>query len=80
MALVGSILILMIMPFYGNMKFKSRRFLPLSKARFWFLIVIVILLTWIGARPVEEPYILTGQSLTVLYFSYFLLLPVLNKR
>jgi len=80
LALVGSILILMIIPFYGNIKFKSRSFLPLSKARFWFLIVIVLLLTWIGARPVEEPYIITGQSLTVLYFSYFLLLPVLNKN
>lgn len=79
LALVGSILVLTIMPFYGRIKFKSRRFLPLSKARFWILIVLVFLLTWIGARPVEEPYILTGQTLTVLYFSYFLLLPMLNK-
>jgi len=79
LALVGSILVLAVLPFYGNIKFKSRRFLPLSKARFWVLIVLVFLLTWIGARPVEEPYILTGQTLTVLYFSYFLFLPRLNK-
>jgi ubiquinol-cytochrome c reductase cytochrome b subunit len=39
----------------------------------------VILLTWIGARPVEEPYVLTGQILTVAYFCYFIFIPVLNK-
>jgi ubiquinol-cytochrome c reductase cytochrome b subunit len=39
----------------------------------------VILLTWIGARPVEEPYVLTGQILTVVYFCYFIFIPVLNK-
>ena len=78
-ALVASILVLIIIPFYGLREFKSRRFLPLSKARFWVLIVLVFLLTWIGARPVEEPYILTGQALTTLYFFYFISLPVLNK-
>jgi len=78
-ALVASILVLMIMPFYGLRRFKSRRFLPLSKARFWVLIVLVFLLTWIGARPVEEPYIFTGQALTALYFFYFISLPVLNR-
>ena len=43
------------------------------------LVVVVFLLTWIGARPVEEPFILTGQLLTLTYFSYFLFLPVINR-
>lgn len=77
-ALVGSILILAILPFYGANNFKARRFIPLRKLSFWALIVFILLLTWIGARPVEEPYILTGQSLTVLYFAYFLFLPIVN--
>jgi len=79
LALVLSILIVAIMPFYGANQFKSRSFLPLRKVRFWRLVAIFFLLTWIGARPVEEPYILTGQILTVSYFAYFLRLPVLNK-
>jgi len=29
------------------------------------------LLTWIGARPVEEPYVVVGQLLTLLYFLYY---------
>merc|ERR1712020_167178 len=74
-ALVVSVLILVILPFYGRFTFKSRRFLPVRKFIFWSLVSIVVLLTWIGARPVEEPYILTGQLLTCGYFLYFLLLP-----
>lgn len=31
----------------------------------------VILLTWIWTRPVEPPFILTGQILTILYFFYY---------
>jgi ubiquinol-cytochrome c reductase cytochrome b subunit len=41
---------------------------------FWWFVNLVFLLTWIGARPVEAPYVVTGQILTVLYFVYFILL------
>jgi len=78
-ALVLSILVLFIIPFYGDLTYKARRFQPLRKLGFWSLITIFFLLTWIGARPVEEPYIFTGQVLTITYFRYFLRLPVLNK-
>ena len=40
---------------------------------FWPLIIIFILLTWLGIKPVEEPYILLGAICTILYFSYFVL-------
>lgn len=78
-ALVLSVIILAIMPFYGSLKFKSRTFLPVSKIGFWRLVVVVLLLTWIGARPVEEPYIITGQVLTIVYFVYFAGLPLINR-
>ena len=45
---------------------------PISKVIFWRLVSCVILLTWIGARPVEAPYIFTGQALTIAYFLYFI--------
>merc|ERR1712219_71884 len=45
MALVLSVVILVIMPFYGRIKFKSRAFLPLSKIGFWSMVVVVLLLT-----------------------------------
>ena len=78
-ALALAVIILYIMPFYGNRKFKGIFFYPLGKNFFWGLSVIVILLTWIGARPVEEPYIITGQLLTILYFCYYLVVPQISS-
>nr|QLY90004.1 cytochrome b [Spelobia clunipes] len=78
-ALVISIAILAVLPFYHLSKFRGIQFYPINQILFWFMVVIVILLTWIGARPVEDPYVLIGQILTVLYFSYFLINPLVTK-
>jgi len=45
LALVLSVLILAVIPFYGRIQFKSRAFLPLSKLSFWLFVNTVILLT-----------------------------------
>nr|YP_009537816.1 cytochrome b [Athyma lysanias]AYN60533.1 cytochrome b [Athyma lysanias] len=78
-ALVMSILILIILPFTFNKKIQGIQFYPLNQILFWSLITTIILLTWIGARSVEAPYIITGQILTLIYFSYFIINPMLNK-
>nr|AML26157.1 cytochrome b [Scolytinae sp. BMNH 1274282] len=79
LALVMSIAILYILPFSNTQKFQSTQFYPMSKMLFWVLMSTVIMLTWIGARPVEEPYIIVGQTLTIIYFSYFIVLPPINN-
>nr|AML25703.1 cytochrome b [Staphylinidae sp. BMNH 1274190] len=76
-ALVMSILILIFMPFINKKNMKSTQFYPINKILFWFLISILMLLTWIGARPVEDPYIITGQILTILYFMYYIINPII---
>nr|YP_009142400.1 cytochrome b [Squilloides leptosquilla]AKH03055.1 cytochrome b [Squilloides leptosquilla] len=76
-ALVASIAILFIMPFTQKTKFRGLAFYPINQIMFWSMVVIVMLLTWIGARPVEDPYVLTGQILTVLYFLYYLTNPIM---
>nr|QXG19294.1 cytochrome b [Drosophila lacteicornis] len=78
-ALVLSIAILMILPFYNLSKFRGIQFYPINQILFWIMVVTVILLTWIGARPVEEPYVLIGQILTIVYFLYYLINPLVNK-
>nr|AZA05053.1 cytochrome b [Drosophila subobscura]AZA05066.1 cytochrome b [Drosophila subobscura]AZA05079.1 cytochrome b [Drosophila subobscura]AZA05092.1 cytochrome b [Drosophila subobscura]AZA05105.1 cytochrome b [Drosophila subobscura] len=78
-ALVLSIAILMILPFYNLSKFRGIQFYPINQILFWIMLVTVILLTWIGARPVEEPYVLLGQILTVIYFLYYLINPLVSK-
>nr|YP_009988371.1 cytochrome b [Anapodisma miramae]QNM39670.1 cytochrome b [Anapodisma miramae] len=72
-ALFMSISILMILPFYNKTLFRGIQFYPINQIMFWTMMIIVILLTWIGKRPVEEPYIMTGQILTVIYFFYFII-------
>nr|URX53005.1 cytochrome b [Glyptotermes sp. 8 AB-2022a]URX53018.1 cytochrome b [Glyptotermes sp. 8 AB-2022a] len=77
-ALAMSIAILFIMPVYKS-NFSGTQFYPLNQIMFWIMTNTVILLTWIGARPVEDPYILTGQMLTVVYFSYYIMTPLTTK-
>nr|YP_010239110.1 cytochrome b [Goniophyto honshuensis]QTF74357.1 cytochrome b [Goniophyto honshuensis] len=78
-ALIISIAILAILPFYHLSKFRGIQFYPINQLFFWIMVMTVILLTWIGARPVEEPYVLTGQILSLIYFSYFLVNPLIIK-
>jgi len=75
-ALAMSILILFICPFLPRSKFRGVSFYPLRKVYFWIQVNHVILLTWIGARPVEDPYVITGQILSLLYFSYYFIQPM----
>nr|AEX32640.1 cytochrome b [Alvinocaris longirostris] len=75
-ALATSVAILFILPFTHKAKFRSLAFYPLNQIMFWVMVVIVALLTWIGARPVEDPFVITGQILTVAYFAYYLLNPL----
>nr|YP_009648559.1 cytochrome b [Tetraphleps aterrimus]QCE31846.1 cytochrome b [Tetraphleps aterrimus] len=78
-AMIMSIMIILILPLTNKMKFQSNIFYPLSKIMFWMFVTNMIMLTWIGARPVEEPFILTGQVLTMLYFMYFIINPISMK-
>lgn len=77
-ALVISIAILFILPIYKS-KFRGIQFYPTNQIIFWGITNTVILLTWIGARPVEDPYIITGQILTVIYFIYYITTPLIIK-
>nr|YP_010326997.1 cytochrome b [Peridea elzet]UNP54245.1 cytochrome b [Peridea elzet] len=79
MALIMSILILIILPMTFNKKIQGIQFYPINQMMFWTLIMMIVLLTWIGARPVEAPYIITGQLLTIMYFSYFIVNPIMSK-
>nr|YP_010620939.1 cytochrome b [Bundoksia longissima]WAX39270.1 cytochrome b [Bundoksia longissima] len=77
-ALTMSIAILFILPLY-NSNFRGTQFYPINQIMFWSMSMIVILLTWIGTQPVEEPYIITGQMLTALYFLYYIINPMMMK-
>lgn len=65
-AIRASIIILIALSLIKN-KF-NKKFNPIKKISYWILINAVLLLTWIGANPVEHPYIEIRFYLTWLYF------------
>jgi len=76
LALVLSILIFASLSFSIKSKFKRCTFYPLNKIIYWIFLSSAILLTWAGARPVEPPFILIRQILTISYFSFFVIFPL----
>nr|YP_010183494.1 cytochrome b [Curtos fulvocapitalis]QVG61310.1 cytochrome b [Curtos fulvocapitalis] len=77
-ALFMSILIIMIMPIFKK-KIKGISFYPMNKFTFWTFVCTSLMLTWIGGKPVEEPYILTGQIMTFSYFLFFPTFYIISK-
>lgn len=73
-ALVLSIVILAVLPVVHTSNLRGLSFRPLGKFMYWCFMVNFILLTWIGSKPVEDPYIFIGQLSSIFYFSYFLII------
>nr|YP_010698200.1 cytochrome b [Aphrophora memorabilis]WCH58169.1 cytochrome b [Aphrophora memorabilis] len=78
-ALLMSILILLFIPMLQTSKFRSMTFYPISQVMFWMMLSTIFMLTWIGGRPVEEPFTYTGMYLTWVYFLYFIFEPISTK-
>nr|YP_010148381.1 cytochrome b [Semnopithecus schistaceus]QQV68805.1 cytochrome b [Semnopithecus schistaceus] len=74
LALLLSILILTIVPMLHKSKQQSMMFRPLSQFLLWFLIMILLILTWIGSQPVNQPFIVIGQAASMMYFITILIL------
>jgi len=73
LALIISIFILYTLPLVKPNKILGNQFYPINQLILLILLNVMILLTWIGTRPVEPPFILTGQILTVIYFRIFII-------
>lgn len=72
-ALALAVLYLYFFPLRLYSKRISTSFSFTSQILFWSYVVTFLLLTWLGACPVEEPYIRLAQPLT----GYFFMVPVL---
>nr|YP_009020902.1 cytochrome b [Metaphire vulgaris]AHM23784.1 cytochrome b [Metaphire vulgaris] len=76
LALFAAIVVMFIMPMTTMSSKRSLSFYPMNQLLFWVFVTSWAILTWIGGRPVEDPYITIGQTFTSLYFLYFILNPL----
>lgn len=73
-ALFGSLLVLFILPYVHMSQIRSNQWRPINRVMFWFFVGNFGLLTYIGAMPVEEPWVIIGQISSGIYFLYFFVL------
>lgn len=79
-ALAAALLVLFVLPITRNSNKQGISFYPINQILFWSLVTSWAILTWIGGRPVEDPYIIIGQTFTVLYFIFYVINPLTTLR
>nr|YP_009652707.1 cytochrome b [Dermacentor everestianus]QCF46404.1 cytochrome b [Dermacentor everestianus] len=75
-ALMMSIIIIITFSFTMNKKMSSFYFNNFNKILFWFLVNCFLMLTYLGAMPIEYPFDLMSKIFTMLYFLMFILIPL----
>jgi ubiquinol-cytochrome c reductase cytochrome b/c1 subunit len=79
LAMFGSILILLFLPWLDTSRVNSARYRPIFK---WFLIaffISVLALGYLGAKPAEGAYVWWARVFTAYYFLFFFpILPILG--
>nr|YP_011003034.1 cytochrome b [Rhipicephalus bursa]WPR15199.1 cytochrome b [Rhipicephalus bursa] len=76
-ALMMSIIIILSFSFSMKNKLSSFYFNTMPKIMFWTLINCFIMLTYLGAMPIEYPFDLMSKIVTIIYFMIFLVIPIL---
>jgi len=78
-AMFGSVLILMLMPWLDRCKVRSAKFRPFYKQAFWLFFVDCLILGYVGANAPEGYFVPLGQAATAYYFAHFVIIvPVLG--
>jgi quinol-cytochrome oxidoreductase complex cytochrome b subunit len=77
--MIFSIILLVFLPLLDDSFFRSGRFRPLFKISFWIFIFNFVLLGWIGAKPVEEPFTHIGLFALHIHLFYFFIFPEINN-
>jgi len=76
LAMGAAIFIFFALPWLDRSPVKSIRYRsPYYKWALGIFVISFVMLGWLGIKPVTPTYALLGRIFTVLYFSYFLLMP-----
>lgn len=78
-AMFSALLILLVLPFVDLGRSRGIQFRLLSKVFFYIFVINFFTLLWLGAKHVEDPFIVMGQITTAIYFIYFLfIVPIIS--
>jgi len=79
-AMFSSIIILMFLPWLDRSPVRSANYRPWYRIAFFIFIIDVLILGFVGGKPVDGIYVLMGRLATLYYFFHFLiLLPIISK-
>ncbi len=79
LAMFGSILIMMFLPWIDRSKVRSARYRPIYRQMFWIFVANFVVLGWMGANPPEGIYVIVSRICAVIYFAFFALLPLVAR-
>jgi ubiquinol-cytochrome c reductase cytochrome b subunit len=80
MAMGASIVVLFLLPWLDRCPVKSIRYRsPLFKIALTFFIISFLGLGVLGTKPVTETYTMMARIFSLIYFSFFLLLPIFSS-
>ena len=74
MLMFGAIAVLFALPWLDKSRIRSAKFRPIYKQLFWIFVLDCVVLTYVGGKPAEEPFILIGRIATIYYFVHILIL------
>ncbi len=73
-AMFGSILVLVIVPWLDTSKVRSASYRPIYRQFFWLLAIDCVVLGIVGAKPPEGMWLIIGRIATAYYFVHFLVI------
>ncbi len=76
-----SVMIFAFMPYLDRSRIPGgARYRPAYRVMFYLFIIDIIVLAYVGAKPVTPNIALLGQIATFIYFSLFLMLPWISRK
>jgi ubiquinol-cytochrome c reductase cytochrome b subunit len=79
-AMLGSILLLLFLPWLDKSPVRSANFRPIYRVLFWIFLADCLVLGWVGSQHPEGLPLILGRIGTVYYFLHFLvLLPLVSR-
>jgi ubiquinol-cytochrome c reductase cytochrome b/c1 subunit len=78
-AMFGSILILLALPWLDTSRVRSGSYRPIFKGFFWIFAIVCVALGYLGSKPADGIYVIWARILTAYYFAHFIIiLPLLG--